>query len=268
MLDSLTPFQLISTDKPSAARMYDYFLGGYHNFAIDREAADRALEICPGMRVAGRANRAFLGRAVRYCVDQGIDQFLDLGSGIPTAGNVHEIAEAMNPAARVVYVDIDPIATAQSRSLLRQNPNSIAIQADAAEISRILVEPEVRRLIDLDKPLAVLMVALLHFIPDDPTVSRIIRTVREAVVKGSYIAISHGLNENMSAETARQLEALYAKSTNRVRFRSRAEMNLLFEGLELVPPGVVEVFQWRPDGASAIDGPQEISSLCGVGRKP
>ncbi len=162
-----TPPPGVSTDIPSVARMYDYFLGGYHNFAADRQAAERVLAQFPDTRFIAQANRAFLRRAVTFLGEQGIAQFLDIGSGILTVGNVHEIVQAGNPNARVVYVDSDPVAVIHSETILADNPNAAAVRADARQPEAILAHPEVRRLLDPARPLAVLLVALLHFVTDD-----------------------------------------------------------------------------------------------------
>lgn len=262
-------FSQISADTPSAARIYDYYLGGYHNFTVDRETAERVIAIYPDVCVCTQVNRAFLARAVRFCLAQGIDQFLDLGSGIPTAGNVHEIAQAENPEARVVYVDIDPIAVAQGRALLRGNPRAAVVEADASEPERILERPEVRSLIDFDKPMAVLTVALLNFVPDDGIAAHIVRTLRDAMPRGSVLVLSHGTREDASPAMIAQISALYERSPNPVRFRSKAEVSRFFEGLELIPPGVVFTPAWRPESDEDLflDAPSRALALAGVARK-
>lgn len=157
----------ISSDTPSVARMYDYLLGGFHNFAIDREAAERVKRIYPDIALGMQANRAFLRRVVNFLLARGIDQFLDIGSGIPTVGNVHEVAERINPAARIVYVDSDPMAVAHGEVILQGNTHATVIQADARRPEKILNDPKVKYLLDFQRPVGVLIVALLHFIPDD-----------------------------------------------------------------------------------------------------
>lgn len=194
------------TAKPNAARMYDYYLGGANNFGVDREAAERIFEACPDARLFALTNRAFLRRAVRFLTEQGIDQFLDVGSGIPTVGNVHEVAQKANPNARVVYVDIDPVAVSYSQELLEGNANASAIRADARHPKLILAHPEVRRLLDLSRPLGVLLVAVLHFIPDDGEAYATVKTLRGEVAPGSYIAISHATHESMPLEAVKKGE--------------------------------------------------------------
>ncbi len=260
-----------SLDRPSAARMYDYFLGGYHNFAIDRAAAEQVLTINPDAPLVMQANRAFLRRVVKFLVEQGIDQFLDLGSGIPTVGNVHEVAQQLNPDARVVYVDIDPIAVRHSEAILRHNPNAAAIQADIRRpLDQVFNHPNVRRLLDFSKPIAVLLAAVLHFVTDDEQAEKLARVLRDVVAPGSYMAISHGSYENLPREVVERLEGLYARSTTPVKLRSRAQIEGYFAGLELVEPGLVLVPLWRPEGPDDLflDQPGQSWTFGGVGRKP
>lgn len=177
--------------RPSNARMYDYFLGGYHNFAVDRAAAQGILAVEPDFSLLLRANRAFLRRAVLFAGNNGVRQFLDLGAGIPTVGSVHEVAQALDPEARVVYVDVDPIATALSRDILASNPRAVAIQADALLPERVLHHPDLARTLDLRQPLAVLLVAFLHLVPDEDQARRVVHAYRDASAPGSYLAVSH-----------------------------------------------------------------------------
>lgn len=260
----------ISPERPSVARMYDYFLGGYHNFASDRAVAEAAATIYPDFPLIMRANRAFLRRAVTTLCAAGIEQFLDLGSGIPTAGNVHEVALSLNPAVRVVYVDRDPVATAHSRAILRDIPTAAAIQADARATAAILDHPETRRLLDLRRPLGVLLVSLLHFIPADGEAAELVRALREAMAPGSYLAISHASYDHAQQETLAQLEALYAGSGIAVKPRPLAAISAYFAGLKLLEPGLVDMPLWRPEGSDDlfVDQPERVFGYAGVGRKP
>src|SRR5262245_52028145 len=182
-----------STARPStAARIYDYLLGGVHNFPADREVAQRVIDALPHVREGARANRAFLGRAVRYLAEQGIDQFIDIGSGIPTQGNVHEIAHAVLPQARVVYVDIDPLAVAESLDLLAQDDRATAVRADLREPDAILAHPGLRAVVDLDRPVGLLLFAVLHFVTDDDVAYEVVERLKRELVPGSYFAASHG----------------------------------------------------------------------------
>ncbi len=256
-------------DKPSAARMYDYYLGGFHNFEIDRQAAEQAIARWPDLPLIMQANRAFLRRAVNFVSGQGIDQFLDIGSGIPTVGNVHEVAQRANPSARVVYVDIDPIAVAHSQEILRGNPNATIIQGDVRRPSEILEHPDVQRLLDLDRPLALFLVALLHFIPDDDVAERAVGALRAALPPGSYLVISHASYEGMP-ELSREHEELYQRTSTPMRMRSREEIARFFEGLELVEPGLVFIPLWRPESPDDLflDQPERCTGFAGVARKP
>jgi hypothetical protein len=250
--------------------MYDYFLGGYHNFAIDRRAADAASALYPDLPLIMRANRAFLRRAVTFLCEQGIDQFLDLGSGIPTVGNVHEVAQGLIPSAHVVYVDVDPIAVSHSAALLQGNPNTTVIQADVRQTEQLLAHPDVQQLLASDRPLAVLMVALLHFLTDDAEAHRVVRTLRQAMPSGSYLAISHASVEGIEPESRARAEALYTRSGNPIKMRTRAEIASFFEGLDLVEPGLVCVPLWRPESQDDIvlDEPERSNGFVAVGRKP
>ncbi|MFD0203926.1 MULTISPECIES: SAM-dependent methyltransferase [Saccharothrix] len=255
----------VDLDRPSAARMYDYFLGGSHNFAVDREAAKSVEQIFPGMSGAARANRSFLRRAVRYLLSQGIDQFLDLGSGIPTVGNVHEIAQQTNPEARVVYADVEPVAVAHSTALLAGNPRASAIQADLRDPDSVLGNEEVRAMLDFDRPIGLLMVAVLHFVPDADDPHAAIARYREVLAPGSYVAISHASWDGVSQEgreSGEQVNAIYRKTDSPLVLRTGVEVAAFFDGLEVVEPGVVPLSEWRPDSDDAY-----ISAYAGVGRK-
>jgi len=245
----------------TAARIYDYLLGGTHNFPADRQAAQALIAATPMIPKIARANRAFLRRAVHHMVGGGVRQFLDVGSGIPTAGNVHEVA----PDARVVYVDIDPVAVAESLDILEGNRRAKALRADLREPESILDHPEVRRLIDFSEPVGLLMVAMLHFLDDDhayPAVEKFVATM----APGSYLGISHGSPNEELAEVG-DLEAaqnvMKGRTATAVRPRTRAGTARFFDGLDLVDPGLVWVPQWRP----APDDPDEFAgapALCGV----
>ncbi|CCF85544.1 SAM-dependent methyltransferase [Nitrolancea hollandica] len=264
-----SPDQESRTTKPNPARMYDYYLGGYHNFAIDREAADAAIAIWPELPLVMQANRAFLRRAVRFLVGQGIDQFLDIGSGIPTVGNVHEVAQQLNPAIRVVYVDSDPIAVAHSEFLVRANPQVAVVQQDAAQVDQLLGQPEVRALLDSGRPVAVLMCAVLHFILTDQEAESVSRAIIDALPPGSYVAISHASAEGVPPETHEQMMRLYDKTSSPMVGRTRAQITRLFGDLDLVEPGVVHVPLWRPEGPNDLflAEPERGISVGGVGRK-
>lgn len=260
----------IALDKPSPARMYDYFLGGYHNFAVDRRAADQVLSLNPETSLIMRANRSFLRRAVSVMLDRGIDQFLDIGSGIPTVGNVHEIAQRTNPVARVVYVDIDPIAVMHSEAILKDVANTVVIEADARQTAQMLASPKLQSMLDFSRPIGVLLVALLHFIVDDNEAYNIVRALREALPSGSYLALSHGTDEQVPVRTIVEGGKIYARSTNPVVMRSRSQIAAFFDGLEMIEPGLVYAPLWWPEGPEDlfIDQPERSFIYAGVGRKP
>jgi S-adenosyl methyltransferase len=254
---------------PSAARMYDYYLGGHHNLAIDRDAADAAIAIYPGFPLVMQVNRAFLRRAIQFLVGQGIDRFLDIGSGIPTVGNVHLIAQLANAAARVVYVDVDPVAVAHSAVLLQDNDGASIINADLREPEVILDQPTVRELLGSGQPVALILAFVLHFLVDDEQALRVVRTLRDALPPGSYVVISHGTVEHLPPDILDRLVRLYTTTSQPVRIRSRAEILNFFEGLELVEPGLVYVPLWRSEeeGDLLLDRPEQSSGFAGVARK-
>ncbi len=256
--------------RPSAARIYDYLLGGFHNFEVDRAAARKITETLPDMPLFMRANRAFLRRVVRFLTDQGIDQFLDLGSGIPTVGNVHEVAQQANPSARVVYVDNEPIAVTYSRTLLQDNPNTTVILADLRKPEVILGHPETQHLLDLNKPTAVLFLSVLLFVTNDEEAIRVVRSVRNALVPGSYIAISHPTDDATPSEQGEQAKRLYSAIGTPVNVRPYKLVERFFEGLELVEPGLVYIPLWRPEGSDDLflKYPEMSAYYAGVGRKP
>ncbi|HEY1573447.1 MAG TPA: SAM-dependent methyltransferase [Pseudonocardiaceae bacterium] len=252
----------INVEVPSAARVYDYLLGGGHNFAADRAVGEVVLKVQPQGRQIATSNRAFLSRAVRYLVDQGITQFLDLGSGIPTVGNVHEVAQQANPDCRVVYVDYDPVAVAHSQLMLRGNENAAVIDADLTQPEQVLDSPTLRTLIDFDEPVGLLMVAVFHFVADDRHPTRIVGKYRSVLPAGSFVVLSHLTADQMPGESDGVVEAM-RNSRDPMYFRSYAEILPLFEGFDLVPPGVVAASQWH----SEVAGGEQEGIYAGVGRK-
>jgi hypothetical protein len=248
--------------------MWDYFLGGYHNFAVDREAAERAMALYPDMPLVAQLTRAFLRRAVLFLLDQGIDQFLDVGSGMPTAGNVHEVAQRVNPAARVVYADIDPVVIAHAQAILRETPHTIALQADARRPEQIISHPDVRQSLDWTRPIGILTIAVFHFMADDAEVLRIIRVLRDAMPAGSYIVLTHATADAVDPDLARAGEENYRRANIALHFRSRDRVARFFEGLELVEPGLVYLPQWRPDIDEDLPiAPERSANYAGVGLK-
>ncbi len=257
----------VDPSKPNMARIYDYWLGGTSSLTLDRELAKRMETLDRYIPVSCRANRAFLGRAVRYAAGQGIRQFLDIGSGIPTAGNVHEIAQQAAPGARVVYADIDPVAVADSRNLLAGNDGATVIQADLRDPAQILGHPEVQRLIRLTEPVAVTLAAVLHFLTpaDDPY--GVVAHLRNVMPPGSLLVISHAATEGSPA-LAEAAQRIYSKRVADGQARSRAEILRFFGGWELAEPGLVWAPQWRPNSLGDVPpDPERFWVLAGVARE-
>lgn len=257
----------IPLDKPSAARIYDYLLGGYHNFECDRIAVEKILELRPHVRLAALANRAFLRRAAHFMLEQGIDQFLDIGSGIPTVGNVHELVQSRNPAAHVVYVDIDPVAVAHSRAILDDNPTATAIRADLRQPETILNHPQVRELLDFSRPLGLMLVAVLHYIMDDQQAYHAVDVLSRALVPGSYMAVAHTAAEALPPIKGAEQEILRPVATTKKR--THDEVLRFFAGFHVVEPGLVYSPLWRPEGPEDVllEDPDKAFAFAGVGCK-
>lgn len=249
--------------------MYDFYLGGKDNYLADRAAAREVLRAAPEVRAIARENRAFLRRVVRFLVrDAGIRQIIDIGTGIPTAGNVHEVAQGFAADVRVVYVDNDPIVNVHANALLTGTGATGIVLADLREPGKILDHPQVRELIDFGQPVAVLLVAILHFVTDDEDPAEIVAVLREALAPGSYLALSHATGD-FRAEAASRAVAVYDRATSTATLRGRNQIAAYFGGFDLVEPGLVQVPLWRPDGKPP--GRSTLSKIWiygGVGRKP
>ncbi|WP_405866347.1 SAM-dependent methyltransferase [Streptomyces sp. NBC_00005] len=258
----------IDISVPSVSRIYDYYLGGSHNFEVDREAARRAMEFMPGLPKVMQANRAFMRRAVRFALDEGIDQFLDVGSGIPTFGNVHEVTQTANPDARVVYVDHDPVAVAHSQAVLEGNEGAGVVAADLRKPQEILASAEVERLIDLNRPVALLLVAILHFVEDADDPYESVAELRDALAPGSLLVLTHASYEGipLPAERAEGAVDVYKDIRNPLIMRSREEIARFFEGYDMVEPGLVAPPLWRPQEEPRDEDPYAFSGFAGVGR--
>jgi predicted Ser/Thr protein kinase len=245
---------------PNVARIYDYLLDGKDNFAADREAAEKVIALMPGSREGARANRAFLVRAVRYLVEQaGIRQFLDLGSGLPTQGNVHEIALSSDPKARVVYVDYDPMVCVHSRALVPSIENVGVVEADLRQPEAVIDHPETRRLLDFSEPVAVMMVSILHFVADEYDPPEIVARYRDWCVPGSYMVISHLTGDLLlraRPEETKQVEEIYQRTSAPVYLRTHDEIRRLYAGYELEDPGLVWLTDWHPDIAPPAHVPE------------
>ncbi|HJP75065.1 MAG TPA: SAM-dependent methyltransferase [Pseudonocardiaceae bacterium] len=254
--------------KPSVARVYDVHLGGAHNFEVDREVAAELAKVMPELPALFRANRSFLRRAVRFLVDAGITQFLDLGSGIPTAGNVHEIAQAANPDCRVVYVDIDPVAVAHSRRILADNPRAEALGGDLRKPDEILAHPVVGEMLDFGRPVAVLLVAALNFVSDDAGPGEIIGRYLDRVPAGSYLGLSHPTHGTVAPGESQAAAALYRRDVDNIFIRDREQIEGWLTSLDLVEPGLVYINAWRPEESHDARDAQRWPQLCCVARKP
>jgi hypothetical protein len=252
---------------PSPARMYDYYLGGKDNYAADREAAEKALSVAPSGRRTARANRYFLMRAVVQMADQGVCQFIDLGTGIPTSPSVHELARAIQSDARVLYVDNDAVVTVHNRALLVKDENVRALQADIRDPETILSSPELRELIDFNQPVGVLFVAVLHFVRDQEDPQGIIRAFTNRMVPGSYLALSHITSDGTAPGAVATIQEVYEQATAPAVFRTEAEIRIFFSDLEMVPPGLTDVTRWTPHTAVFTARPPDLRFLAGLGRK-
>jgi hypothetical protein len=248
---------------PNVARMYDYFLGGKDNFAADREAAEKILELAPEVPFVVRENRAFLARAVRFLAEAGIRQFIDIGTGLPTQSSVHEVARQVAPDARVVYVDNDPVVLAHGQALLTGVGNALVVRGDLRDPGTILNAPGIRDFIDFDQPVAVLLLAILHFIPDADDPAGVIDRLRESMAPGSYLAITHVAQQDESEDVPKVM-AVYNASTAPVAMREHGEILPFFAGFELVDPGLVHASAWRPDSGSPGQDPGLSRAFAGV----
>jgi hypothetical protein len=237
----------IDTRIPNLARMYDYALGGKDNFAADREAVEKLFSFSPENRYVPRANRRFLGRAVRFAAAQGIRQFLDLGTGLPSQGHVHEVVAEIDPGVHVVYVDNDPVVVNHAAALLTDSDSVTTVKADIRDPEGILAHPGVTGLIDFSQPVAMLFIAVLHGIPDRDDPAGIVHAFAERVSPGSYLILSHLTSEGHPPELVKQKEEIFARSNAPVSYRSRAEILRMFDGFDLVEPGLTAVTQWRGD---------------------
>jgi hypothetical protein len=251
---------------PNVARIYDFLLGGKDNFAADRKAAERLARLIPDGIPAAYQNRHFLQRAVRFLAGEaGIRQFIDIGTGLPTQGNVHEIAHRIAEDARVLYVDYDPVVISHAQALLATEPTVVAIKGDLRRPHEILSHPALERLMDLNQPVAILAVAVLHFVKDDEDPYGIIETLKAAMAPGSYLALSHVTDDDVTEEEKREAQNVYEHATAPVIGRSRNEVACFFSGLEIIEPGLVDVGEWRREQGAA--GNARALIYGGVGRK-
>jgi O-methyltransferase involved in polyketide biosynthesis len=255
------------TSVPHIARVYDYWLGGTDNFAADRVMGERTLQAYPNLVYSVRANRAFLARAVRFLAGEaGIRQFLDIGTGIPTANNTHEAAQRVAPSSRIVYVDHDPVVLSHAQALLASTPEGACtyIDADLRDPETILAAAA--DTLDFSQPVAVMLIAVMHFIGDDAEASAIMRRLMAACVPGSYVALSHAASDIDAAQMAEMVRRLNESTAEKTTLRDRAGVTRLFDGLELVEPGVIRAAEWRPD--TDLEAASPAALWGGVARKP
>jgi hypothetical protein len=258
----------VDTRRANVARVYDYLLGGTHNFLADQDVGRAIVAVEPNARAIGQANRAFLGRAVRHLAAAGVRQFLDIGSGIPTQGNVHEVAQDAAPDARVVYADIDPVAIAHSKALLAATSGASIIEGDLRAPETVLARAAGTGLIDFSQPTGVLLNAVVHFIPDEGDPWGIIATLRDALAPGSYLVVCHGTEEG-APNVAHAAEKVYQRTVQAgLHMRPRADIERFFDGLELIDPGLVAIPYWRPEPPDSLPEPGRFwGGLAGVGHK-
>lgn len=261
----------IDTRRPHPARVYDYLIGGKSNFAADRETVAKVLAKSPNARIAPRENRAFLGRAVRFLTAEvGLRQFLDIGTGLPTTNNVHEVAQAIEPSSRIVYVDNDPLVLVHARALLTSAPEgrTAYIQADIRDPEAILAAPAARELLDFSQPVGLMLVGILHLLADADNPAEIVATLLNALPSGSYLVASHLTMEHDRERTAAGQAVMRDAGITMQKRDSDLFAEIAFSGLNLVPPGVVLVSEWRPDDRQPRPSPAEVSIYGGVARKP
>ncbi|OZD06467.1 hypothetical protein CH275_09615 [Rhodococcus sp. 06-235-1A] len=251
----------------SAARMYDYYLGGTHNFTVDRQRAEEVIALLPITPTIMRANRQFLRRAVRFCAEQGVDQFLDLGAGIPTEGPVHEVVGEVTPDYRVLYVDSEEAAAVYGRQILGSDPRCAFLHADICDIDAVLDSPEANKVLDLSRPVAVLLFSVLQFVPDAADPWGVVAAYRDRLADGSYLALSHATAEGLAAQSG-DVTAVYSKTDNPIRYRSDDAVRAMFEGFNLVEPGMTRIPEWRMPGKESDERyVGKVFGLAGVGVK-
>jgi hypothetical protein len=253
----------IDTSRPHPARIYDYLLGGKDNYEVDREAGDLLADKAPEVRIGVRANRAFLQRAVRYVVGSGVRQILDIGTGLPTAPNVHEVAQEVAPDVRIAYVDNDPIVNTYANALLSRSGATSIVLADLRDPRAVVDHPDVRRVIDFGQPVALLLVAILHFLTEAERPEQVVATLRDELPAGSLLVLSHATGDFAERSEAQDV---YKQATATLNLRSHAEVERFFDGFELVEPGLVQVPFWRPDAPPPVRS-GEIGFYGGVARK-
>ncbi|GAA3120481.1 SAM-dependent methyltransferase [Streptosporangium carneum] len=263
------PLAGLDTSVPNIARMNDYFLGGKDNFAADRRAAEQVLAVAPEIRIMARERQAFLGRAVRRLAEQGVDQFVVLGSGLPTRRNVHEVAQGLLPHARVVYVADDPVVLSHGRALLATNSSTAVVRGHALQSDEVLADPGLLRLVDPNLPMAALIPHALQFTPDEDDPLKSVALLRDSMAAGSYLVAAHAVFDTRP-EAAEPLVDIYRRilGRNEGTWRTRKQVLRFFDGFDLVDPGLVYLRHWHPENPLAVRGPEKTWTVGGVARKP
>jgi len=259
----------IDSETAHPARRYDYWLGGKDNFAADRESGDAIAAVFPGIRTAVLENRKFLQRTVQHAVQTGVRQFLDIGTGLPTADNTHEVAQQADPAARIVYVDNDPIVLSHARALLTSSPQGATayIDADLRRPQDILTDPQLTGTLDLTKPVALMLVAVLHFLPDHQQAYQIVRTLMHPLAPGSLLIISHASHDTLAPGVADDLTTERIPSLRDFTARTREQILAFFAGLTLIPPGLQLISEWRPEPGTIPPPADQVSTYGAIARK-
>jgi hypothetical protein len=262
------PSDEIDTDVAHSARIWNYWLGGKDNYSVDRQVGDQIAQMFPGIVSTARQDRAFLGRAVRYLAGEaGIRQFLDIGTGLPTVDNTHEVAQRVAPDSRIVYVDNDPLVLIHARALLTSSREGVTDYIDGDLNAQDTILRNATRTLDLNQPIAVMLLGIMHFVLDDDRAYTIVRGLMDAVPSGSYLAIAHATGDIDTENSTRSLEHWNKYGEPKMTFRSIPDIARFFDGLELVEPGVVSCSRWRPE-ATPWGLPDEVNQICGLARKP
>lgn len=257
----------IDVTVPNVARVYDYLLDGKDNFESDRQTAEHLISLVPGVRETVAENRQFLRRAVRYLAqDAEIDQFLDVGVGLPTRGAVHEVAHEVNPAARVAYVDYDPVVVLHGGVLLTEPDRSIVVRGDVRDPAALLADPVIRQHLDFSRPVAVILLAIMHFVADDDDPYGIVATIRDALPAGSYLVLAHVSVDEIPEDVVERAVGLYSRASEPLTPRTRDQVARFFDGFDLVEPGITREYAWRPDPSTDLTGKFSLGWV-GVGRK-
>jgi hypothetical protein len=266
--DGCAHHPFVDASVPNVARIYDYLLGGKDNYSADRDAAVELVRLIPDALRAAHHNRRFLQRAVRFLTaEAGVRQFIDIGTGLPTQGNVHEVAQGIKPDARILYVDYDPVVISHAQALLVKNPLVVAINRDLRDPGQIIAHPALQALIDLNKPVAILLVAVLHFIRDVDEPHEIVQELKAAMPSGSYLVVSHVTADEIPEQVTAKVRELYNRTTAPATPRTREEIERFFDGMEIITPGLTDVSVWRAE-SMPLGEPSRTLFYSGVGRKP